>query len=141
MKNKKGKINSITLLLSLFLITLILSLGSCNMFIDWFGTTIEDRVDSFNDDLSAGKLLQLYKHFHSDTKMRSDMQTENFWINSPLNYEGTYIVNYNVSGDTVTGTINNGSNLNFTMEMKKDGLEYYILTLDIGSSYEIRKLQ
>lgn len=129
----------------LFVFALILTLGSCEMFINWFGTSIEDRVEAFNDDLSAGKYSVLYKHFHYDTVDRTDMKDDptEYWKDTPIAPEnGTSKITSYSSGDTVTGNINN-TNIGdkpFSMEMKTDGMEYYIRTLKIGDSPEIRKL-
>src|SRR6056297_2499310 len=60
----------------LFLLTFLFTLGSCDMFINWFGTSIEARVEAFKDDLSAGNYSSLYKHFHSDTELRSSMKND-----------------------------------------------------------------
>lgn len=55
----------------------------------------------------------------------------------PLDYYGTHIIDYNISGDSVNGTIDNGSDtMSFTMGMKKDGLDYYILSITIQRSPE-----
>ena len=126
----------------LFILILLFSLGSCDMFINWFGTSIESRVDAFDDDLSAGNYSGLYKHFHSDTVDRDNMKTDptGYWTPTPI-YPNGNINNYSVSGDTVTGTVWNGSTyLSFTMDMKKDGMEYFIRRLDINGSPEIKKL-
>ena len=128
----------------LFILILLFSLGSCDMFINWFGTSIEGRVDAFDDDLSAGNYSSLYKHFHSDTEDRVEMKNESttFWNLTSIgpNAGTSRITNYS-SGDTVTGNINNSNgDFSFSMDMKKDGMEYYIRTLKIGSSPEIRKL-
>ncbi|MCF7948154.1 MAG: hypothetical protein K9M94_06165 [Spirochaetia bacterium] len=128
----------------LFLLTFLFTLGSCDMFINWFGTSIEGRVDAFNDDLSAGNYSSLYTHFHSDTELRTSMKNDalKFWdgtIIGPANAP-CKIVSYS-AGDTVTGTIRNKyDDFYFSMDMKKDGMEYFIRTLTIGSSTEIRKL-
>ena len=126
----------------LFIFTLLFTLGSCDMFINWFGTSIESRVDAFDDDLSAGNYSGLYKHFHSDTVDRDNMKTDpsGYWTPTPI-YPNGNINNYSVSGDTVTGTVWNGSDdLSFSMDMKKDGMEYFIRRLDITGSPEIKKL-
>ena len=140
MKSIKNPLRIIGLL---FLLTFLFTLGSCDMFINWFGTSIEDRVDAFNDDLSAGNYSSLYKHFHSDTELRSSMKNDstNFWNTTSIgpDYAPCRIKSYS-PGDTVTGTIYNGSDLSFSMDMETDGMEYYIRTLKIGSSPEIRKL-
>lgn len=126
----------------LFMLAFMLTLGSCEMFINWFGTTIENRVDAFNDDLKAERWSELYKHFHSDTVDRTEMKNDpiGFWSSTSIYNADSRIVSYS-SGDTVTGTIYNGStNLTFSMEMKKDGMDYYIRTLEISGSPDIRKL-
>ena len=126
----------------LFILTILFTLGSCEMFTNWFGTTIEDRVDAFDDDLSAGNYSSLYKHFHSDTVDRDNMKTDpdGYWSATPI-YTSSNIKNSSVSGDTVTGTVWNGSaDLSFTMNMKKDGMEYFIRSLEIDGSPDIRKL-
>ena len=126
----------------LFILTILFTLGSCEMFTNWFGTTIEGRVDAFDDDLSAGNYSSLYKHFHSDTVDRTEMKnvSEDYWSTTSIYPEGN-IKNYSVSGDTVNGTVWNGSaDLSFTMNMKKDGMEYFIRSLEIDGSPDIRKL-
>ncbi|MFW6361745.1 MAG: hypothetical protein ACOC2R_08350 [Spirochaetota bacterium] len=140
----KSIINTLKVVAILFVLAFMLTLGSCEMFINWFGTSIEDRVEAFNDDLSAGKYSVLYKHFHSDTVDRYDMK------NAPSAYWNTTfvgpdnaparILSYS-SGDTVTGQIENSStSKSFSMQMKKDGMEYFIRTLEISESEDIRKL-
>ncbi len=140
----KSIINTLKVVAILFVLAFMLTLGSCEMFINWFGTSIEDRVEAFNDDLSAGKYSVLYKHFHSDTVDRYDMKNDstNFWNNTAVSptYGTSRITNYS-SGDTVTGTINNSNDdQSFSMEMKKDGMDYYIRTLEVSGSPDIRKL-
>ena len=139
MKSIKNLLRIIGLL---FLLTFLFTLGSCDMFINWFGTSIEGRVDAFDDDLSAGNYSGLYKHFHSDTVDRDNMKTDpdGYWTTTSIYPEGN-IKTYSVSGDTVTGTVWNGSDdLSFSMDMKKDGMEYFIRTLEISGSPDIRKL-
>ena len=136
--------NALKISAILFVLAFMLTLGSCEMFINWFGTSIEDRVEAFNDDLSAGKYSVLYKHFHSDTVDRYDMKNDptNYWDPTPI-YPNGNINNYSVSGDTVTGTVdtNGDPNQPFTMEMKKDGMDYYIRKLNFdGWGGEIKKL-
>ena len=120
------------------------TLGSCEMFSSWFGTSIDDRVDAFNDDLSAGKYSQLYKHFHNDTVDKTEMKNDpdGYWSATPI-YTSSNINDYSVSGDTVTGTVEtaNDPNQPFTMNMEKDGMEYYIRKLNFeGWTGEIKKL-
>jgi len=141
MKSIKNLLRIIGLL---FLLTFLFTLGSCDMFINWFGTSIEGRVDAFDDDLSAGNYSGLYKHFHSDTVDRDNMKNDPtiFWNDTAVSsaYGTSSITNYS-SGDTVTGTIrNNNGDLSFSMDMKKDGMEYFIRTLEISGSPDIRKL-
>lgn len=128
----------------LFILIFMLTLGSCEMFINWFGTSIESRVEAFNDDLSAGRYSQLYEHFHSDTADRTDMKNDptTFWNNTFVGPDNApaKIVSYS-SGDTVTGQIENiNTSRSFSMQMKKDGMEYFIRTLEITGSEDIRKL-
>jgi len=141
MKSIKNPLRIIGLL---FLLTFLFTLGSCDMFVNWFGTSIEGRVDAFDDDLSAGNYSSLYKHFHSDTVDRDNMKTDptGYWTPTPI-YPNGNINNYSVSGDTVTGTVDTDGdpNQSFTMEMKKDGMEYFIRTLNFaGWPGEIKKL-
>jgi hypothetical protein len=136
--------NALKISAILFVLAFMLTLGSCEMFINWFGTSIEDRVEAFNDDLSAGKYSVLYKHFHSDTVDRYDMKNDasKFWDDTAVSsaYGTSRVTSYS-SGDTVTGTINNNNgDQSFSMEMKKDGMDYYIRTLEISGSPDIRKL-
>ncbi len=136
---KAETIKSVLKIIILIGVSISISIvSSCDLFQS--GITISSRVDSFNSDLKAGNYDKLYKHFHPDTLEKEDMQTQDYdW--GPLSYSGTYIKNYNVSGDTVTGVIDNtNTELDFTMQMKKDGINNYILSLTIGSSYEIRKI-
>lgn len=130
-------------LLILLLIVLTIVLGSCEMFINWFGTTIDGRVDAFDKEINRGDVSQYYKHFHDDTQEKSLMKDDpnNFPWNI-LDDNNADIITYNVSGETVTGSMDSdGDPFDFTMQMKKDGLDYYIRSLVIGGSYDIRKLQ
>lgn len=135
--NKPKRLLRNTFFISVLLF--LLTLGSCDMFINWFGTTIEDRVEAFNDDLEAKNWGQLYKHFHNDTEDRSIMD-ETYWVGTALHDEGS-ITSYSISGETVNGMVWNGTvNKSFNMDMKKDGLDYYIRRLDIEGNPEIKKL-
>ncbi len=73
--------------------------------------------------------------------MKND--STNFWNNTAVSptYGTSRITNYSI-GDTVTGFLDNdnGSNQSFSMEMTKDGMDYYIRTLEINGSPDIRKL-
>src|SRR6056297_3537052 len=120
----------------LFILIFLFTLGSCDMFVNWFGTSIADRVDAFDDDLSAGSYSELYKHFHSDTVDRDSMKNDptGYWPTTSIYPDGN-IKNYSVNGDTVTGTVWNGSaDLSFSMDMEKDGMDYFIRTLEISGS-------
>jgi len=56
----------------IFMVLLFLAgLSSCDLFVSFFGTTIDDRIDAFRDDVESaqniGNYSNLYTHFHSDT--------------------------------------------------------------------------
>lgn len=137
--NKSKRLLRISVFISVLLF--LLTLGSCDMFINWFGTTIEDRVEAFNYDLEANNWGQLYKHFHTDTEDRSIMNAA-YWEGTPLYDEGS-ITSYSTSGTTVTGIVytTGDPNRTFTMDMKTDGMEYFIRRLDIDGNPEIKKLE
>ena len=131
---------------SFFLVlSLVLFLGSCEMLGLVGGTSIEERVDAFNDDLSGGNYSRLYTHFHPDTVDRESMENDpsGFWSKTAVasDYAPNTITDYSFSGDTVSGTISNDNgSLGFTMDMQKDGSDYYIRVLAISGSPEIRKI-
>ncbi len=124
-------------LLLAILAALVFGMGSCDLF---FGTSIEERIEAFNDDVAAGNLSQLYTHFHPDTLERDDM-TSAYWSNTPFG-SGNQIVSYSISGDTVNGSLSFGGTI--TMEMKKDGMDYLIYHMTISgssSNLEIRSIR
>lgn len=124
-------------LLLLILTALVFGMGSCDLF---FGMSITERIDAFNDDVAAGNWSSLYTHFHPDTLERDDMTAE-YWSNTPF-ASGNQIVNYSVNGDTVSGSLSISGTI--TVEMKKDGLDYMMYHVTIPGSPEdftIRRIE
>lgn len=121
MNMKKTK----TGVLLLILAALIFGMGSCDLF---FGMSIPERIDAFNDDVAAGNLSRLYTHFHSDAEDLYDMRTDpsGYWGTTVFNSTDALIGSYSVNGDTVTGTIYGNPVI---VQMKKDGLDYMILSI------------
>jgi len=117
-------------LLLAILAALVFGMGSCDLF---FGTSIEERIEAFNDDVAAGNLSRLYTHFHPDTVDRDTMVNTpvTYWDNTPFG-SGNQIASYSISGDTVTGSLSISGTI--TVEMKKDGLDYMILSMTISGS-------
>lgn len=128
------------LILILTVVFLLAGLSSCDLFVNFFGTTIDERIDAFNDDAKDGNLSKLYTHFHSDTKERDDMKNDpdTYWYNSPMASEN-YIDSYSVSGDDVDGKMTSDQDVN--VKMKRDGLDYMMfeMTIDGSPDFTVRK--
>jgi len=124
----------------LVVLVMLMGFGSCDMFVNFFGTTIDERIDSFNDDAKAGNYSSMYSHFHSDTKERDDMKNDpnTYWNTTPMASEN-YIDSYSVSGDTASGKLKSGDT--FSAEMKRDGLDYLIYQMDFGTGFDIRRIE
>lgn len=137
------KICKITLSLLILLITLFI--GSCDMFVNWFGTTVEGRVDGFNRDLTDGNYSSLYKHFSSDIDDYNTMKNTgsvywddtSFWPSS-----GSYVTIESYSGeDPVTGTLKDGTvSKTFKLYLTQKGLVYYIKRAYVNDVIQVRKL-
>lgn len=133
---KKMKLGLIVIVL-----LLLMGLSSCDLFVSFFGTTIDDRIDAFNDDSSAGNLSKLYTHFHSDTVDRDSMKNDpvNYW-NGTVFYNEAEIINYSVSGTTVNG-IEDFGDQSCVVEMKREGLDYMMYHVDVDGSAVVRKIE
>lgn len=125
----------IKLFLVLIVLVLLTGLSSCDLFVSFFGTTIDDRIEAFNDDVAAGNYSELKSHFHSDTVQRDDM-TETYWTTKIQFANKTQIVNYSVSGTTVTG-FEDYQGDEVVLAMKREGLDYMILSLTIKSDPDL----
>jgi len=133
----------------LMVVLFIAGLSSCDLFVSFFGTTIDERVDSFRDDVDDAQLSQdysdLYTHFHSDTIDRDLMKNDpngdtGYWSDLPFYHDtGDNISTYSVSGTSVSGSMESPNS--FTMEMKKEGLNYMIYHIDIDGAPIVRKIE
>lgn len=128
-------------LILIILLMLLMGLSSCDLFVSFFGTTIDDRIDAFNDDTAAGNISKLYTHFHSDTADYTSMKNDpgTYWFGSVFE-SGAQIINYSVSGTTVTGT-ETGSDQSCVVEMKREGLDYKMNKVYVGGVLEVKKVE
>jgi len=126
--------------LVLIVIVLLAGFNSCDLFVSFFGTTIDERIDAFNDDVADANWNKLYTHFHSDTIDRDTMKNDpaGYWDSSPF-WNGAEIVNFSVSGTTVTG-IESFGDQGVTVEMKREGLDYMMYHLTVDGGFDIRKI-
>jgi len=127
------------LILILTVVFLLTGLSSCDLFVNFFGTTIDERIDAFNDDAKDGKYSSLYKHFHSDTEERDEMKNDStYWDSWPMASDN-YFDTYSVSGDEVDGKMDSGQD--FDVKMKRDGLDYMMYQLTIDGGFKVRKIE
>jgi len=70
--------------------------------------------------------------------MRTD--PDGYWSLSPFyGGSGDNISTYSVSGTSVSGSMESPNS--FTMEMKREGLDYKIYSLNIGGSWKAKKIE
>lgn len=153
MKNNKATEKNKVIKLVIIGLIILPVLGSCDMFVNWFGTTVSGRVDSFNRDLTNGNYDQLYTHFSSDIDHYDSMKgssSETYWEGTDF-YPNTgtppteYVSIKNYSGDDpVTGVLSDSSidfDKSFKFEMVREGMVYYIKKAYVEGTLEVRELK
>ncbi|HOV38406.1 MAG TPA: hypothetical protein PLG79_06775 [Spirochaetales bacterium] len=100
------------------------------------GVSIEERIDSFIEDINAGLYDNLYTHFHpTETEKYAEIKPAGFWTTIFPDTGDYSLSNKSIVGSTCTGKITGGdiySNTLITFYMAKDGDDYMIKRLDIA---------
>jgi hypothetical protein len=108
---------------------LVLALESCTL----FGTSIDDRLDMFEDDLNNADRSGAYTNFHPDTEAYATAGVlDGFW---PYALGSYAIYDRDISGDSVTATIAGSGGYaarSIKFNMAKDGLfDWKIMSIEL----------
>jgi hypothetical protein len=114
---------------------LVLALQSCSL----FGTSIDARLDMFEDDLNSADRSGAYTNFHPDTEGYATADVlDGFW---PYALGSYAIYGRDISGDTVNATIEGSGGYvakPIRFNMAKDGLfDWKIMSIELppGTPY------
>jgi hypothetical protein len=100
------------------------------------GVSIEERIDSFIEDINAGRYNKLYTHFHpTKTEKYNQIKPDSYWTTIFPDTRDYSLSEKIIVGSTCTSTITGGviyNNTPIIFYMAKDGDDYMIEKLVIA---------
>jgi hypothetical protein len=122
--------------------------GSCTLLDGILGVTAKERINRFNNDLTAGNYTELYKHFHkTETDQYENIRSAAYWDTTP--FAADYSPKITNIGDpvegasavTVSAVLESSQDYQITFTLKPIDTIYYIEVVDFSDdSFDIRLL-